>query len=283
MGNNIEKLFCVVLVILLATELELVNSQKTVSFRFSDFKNKKPSLILQGSSQILASGALELTDPNNPDQNQVGRALYTTPIPIWDSATGNVASFITTFSFIIENVGTDVLSSGFVFFLAPPDTKIPENSGGHMLGVVESKQAINQFVGVEFDTYFSSDPWDPNYVHVGIDVNTVFSLKHTKWDRVSQALVEVTIIYDSQLQTLSVILKDSTGQFLTVAQVVDLRYVLPETVRIGFSASTSGPSRQLHTIQSWSFSSVLKTTTNSILKTTTPSSTNSNNTSSYVA
>jgi hypothetical protein len=272
MANNIEKLFCVVLVIfLLATKLELVNSQKTVSFSISDFKSNTSTLILQGTAHTLPSGALELTDPNSPALSQIGRALYTTPIPIWDSATGNVASFITTFSFIIENVGTDVLSSGFVFFLAPPDTKIPENSGGHMLGVVDSKQAINQFVGVEFDTYFAGDVGDPNYTHVGIDVNTVFSLKHTKWDRVSQALVEVTIIYDSQLQTLSVILKDSTGQFLTVAQVVDLRYVLPETVRIGFSNTLTRVIQRL-TIHSWSFRSTLKTTI---------SNTNSENVSSY--
>ncbi|WJX13934.1 hypothetical protein P8452_04268 [Trifolium repens] len=119
MANNIEKLFCVVLVIfLLATKLELVNSQKTVSFSISDFKSNTSTLILQGTAHTLPSGALELTDPNSPSLSQIGRALYTTPIPIWDSATGNVASFITTFSFIIENVGTDVLSSGFVFFLA---------------------------------------------------------------------------------------------------------------------------------------------------------------------
>jgi hypothetical protein len=88
---------------------------------------------------------------------------------------------------------------------------------------------------------------------------------------VSQALVEVTIIYDSQLQTLSVILKDNTGQFLTVAQVVDLRYVLPETVRIGFSNTLTRIIQRL-TIHSWSFRSSLKTTI---------SNTNSENVSSY--
>jgi hypothetical protein len=88
---------------------------------------------------------------------------------------------------------------------------------------------------------------------------------------VSQALVEVTIIYDSQLQTLSVILKDNTGQFLTVAHEVDLRYVLPETVRIGFS-STLTEFRQRLSINSWSFRSSLKTTI---------SNTNSKNISSY--
>jgi hypothetical protein len=88
---------------------------------------------------------------------------------------------------------------------------------------------------------------------------------------VSQALVDVTIIYDSQSQTLSVVLKDEKGQLCIMAQVVDLRYVLPETVRIGFS-STLTEFRQRLSINSWSFRSSLKTTI---------SNTNSKNISSY--
>jgi hypothetical protein len=63
---------------------------------------------------------------------------------------------------------------------------------------------------------------------------------------VNRALVCVSIAYDSNSKTLSVVLTDNNGQLSTVAQVVDFKDVLPETVRIGFSASTSGPSRQLH-------------------------------------
>jgi hypothetical protein len=125
--NNIQKLFCVVLVILLATEL--VNSQKTVSFNFTNVKTTNSDIILQGTAKISSSGVLELTDPYDP-KVFVGRALYTLPVPIWDASTGNVASFITTFSFILENFGTTTPADGIVFFLAPPNTIIPNVSIG---------------------------------------------------------------------------------------------------------------------------------------------------------
>ncbi|CAJ2629417.1 unnamed protein product [Trifolium pratense] len=252
--TKIKKLLFVVLVILLATEV--VNSQKIISFNISNFRASKSSIFLQGSAKISESGTLALTDPNDPNL-LVGRALHNMPVPIWDGATGNVVSFITSFSFILDNVGTRTPADGLVFFLAPTDTRIPNNSTGGKLGLVDGNIAFNQFVGVEFDNYVNT--WDPNYSHIGIDVNSLISLKTTTWNRVNHALVSVSITYDSNSKILSVVLTDNNGQLSTIAQVVDFKDVLPETVRIGFSASTSAPSRQLHTIQSWSFSSVLKT------------------------
>jgi hypothetical protein len=97
-------------------------------------------------------------------------------------------------------------------------------------------------------------------------------LKTTPWKRVNEVLVEVSIAYDSNSKILSVVLSDDLQQLSTVAQVVDFKDVLPETVKIGFSASNSAGQR--HNIHSWAFSSILKTAT---------SSTNSNNITSYVA
>ncbi|PNX91125.1 bark agglutinin lecrpa3-like protein [Trifolium pratense] len=232
---------------------EVVNSQKTTSFSISNFSADKSSIILQGSAKISSSGTLALTDPN--DKLIVGHALYTTPVSIWDSSTGNVVSFITSFSFILDNFGTTTPADGLVFFLAPTNTQIPNNSTGGKLGLVDESFAFNQFVGVEFDNYVNT--WDPKYSHIGINVNSLMSLKTATWNRVNHALVSVSIAYDSNSKILSVVLTDNNGQLSTVAHVVDFKEVLPETVRIGFSASTSGPSRQVHTIQSWSFSSVL--------------------------
>ncbi|GAU50952.1 hypothetical protein TSUD_411400 [Trifolium subterraneum] len=161
----------------------------------------------------------------------------------------------------------------FAFFLAPTNTKIPNNSSdGGNLGLVDRNSAFNQFVGIEFDNYVNE--WDPKYSHIGIDVNSIISLKTTPWKRVSGALVDVSIAYDSNSNILSVVLSDDQDQLSTVAQVVDFKDVLPENVRIGFSASTSLLHAQYHKINSWSFSSTFKTT---------PSITSSNNTSSYVA
>ncbi|RHN81331.1 putative concanavalin A-like lectin/glucanase domain-containing protein [Medicago truncatula] len=51
------------------------------------------------------------------------------------------------------------------------------------------------------------------------------------------------------------------GTFSTIAQVIDLKEVLPHTVRIGFSAATTTGARQLHHLHAWSFKSNLDTTT----------------------
>ncbi|CAJ2629416.1 unnamed protein product [Trifolium pratense] len=266
--TNIQKLFTVVLVILLATDL--VNS---VSFSISDFRTIKSSLILQEYANISATGVLELINANVVT-NEVGRALYTTPIPLWDRSTGNVASFVTTFSFTLEDIkGSNPPADGLVFVLVPSDGWYPGDSAGGNLGVVDAGKAYNNFVGVEFDNYINE--WDPNYPHIGINVNSIKSLKTKPWKRVNLALVKVSIAYDSDSKILSVVLTDDLGQLSTVAQVVDFKDALPETVRVGFSAATSTLSRQVHNIHSWDFTSILKTTT---------SSTNSSaNISSYVA
>ncbi|MCH89310.1 lectin, partial [Trifolium medium] len=71
-------------------------------------------ITLEEDAKISASGVLELNDPKDTNVF-VGRAFYTLPVPIWDPSTGNVASFITTFSFVLENVGTKVPADGLVF------------------------------------------------------------------------------------------------------------------------------------------------------------------------
>jgi hypothetical protein len=59
-------------------------------------------------------------------------------------------------------------------------------------------------------------------------------------EQVSGLLVDATIIYESISQKiLNVVLKDENAQLTTISQVVDLKDVPPETVRIGFSAFTT--------------------------------------------
>ncbi|GAU51361.1 hypothetical protein TSUD_413060 [Trifolium subterraneum] len=203
----------------------------------------RPSEILsfaQNHLKVSPNGVLDLTNPDVV--STLGRVLYKTPVTLWDTATdpliplatGKVASFVTTFSFTMTDIETRQPADGFMFFLAP-STDFPSNAIGGSLGIVDNDKAYNEFVGVEFDPY--ENEWDPNYSHVGIEVSSLRSLKYTKWNRVSSLLVDVTITYDSQLKTLSVVLKDGNGQFSTVAQVVDFKYALPETVWIGFSSA----------------------------------------------
>lgn len=69
--------------------------------------------------------------------------------------------------------------------------------------------------------------------HIGIDVNSLISLKTAKWNRVDRSLVRVNIIYDGPSRTLSVAATYSNGEIATVSQVIDLKAMLPEKVRVG--------------------------------------------------
>nr|P19664.2 RecName: Full=Anti-H(O) lectin; AltName: Full=LTA [Lotus tetragonolobus] len=234
-----------------------------VSFNYTEFKDDG-SLILQGDAKIWTDGRLAMpTDPlvNNPKTTRsAGRALYATPVPIWDSATGNVASFVTSFNFLfvireLKYTPTD----GLVFFLAPVGTEIPSGSTGGFLGIFDGSNGFNQFVAVEFDSYHNI--WDPKSLrssHVGIDVNSIMSLKAVNWNRVSGSLEKATIIYDSQTNILSVVMTSQNGQITTIYGTIDLKTVLPEKVSVGFSATTGNPEREKHDIYSWSFTSTLK-------------------------
>ncbi|MCI54471.1 lectin, partial [Trifolium medium] len=51
-----------------------------------------------------------------------------------DIATGNVASFVTSFSFKVEDYENLGPADGLIFFLAPPDTQIPLESDCGYLG-----------------------------------------------------------------------------------------------------------------------------------------------------
>ncbi|MCH79826.1 putative bark agglutinin LECRPA3-like, partial [Trifolium medium] len=234
------------------------NSQKSVSFNFDKFTPGQSSLTLQGSAKISSSGILGLTNSAQTTPN-VGRVLYSTPVPIWDSKTGKVASFVTSFSFVIETLKGFTPADGLIFFLSDPtNTTIPDNSGQGYLGVVDANKALNKFVGVEFDNY--ANPWDPSYKHIGINVNSIYSSKTVKWNWVSGSLLNVNIIYDSLSTTLNVVVKDNNGdQLTTISQLVDLKSLLSEKAVIGLSGSSGD--RQAHDIYSWSFTSTLDTTT----------------------
>nr|AFK41013.1 unknown [Lotus japonicus] len=232
-----------------------VNLAAAISSNFTEFTDDG-SLIIQGDAKIWADGSLAL--PTDPSVGfTTSRALYATPVPIWDSTTGNVASFVTSFSFIIKDFEDYNPADGLVFFLAPFGTEIPKESTGGRFGIINGKDAFNQIVAVEFDTFIN--PWDSSPRHIGIDVNSLISLKTVPWNKVAGSLEKVTIIYDSQTKTLSVLVIHENGQISTISQEIDLKVVLPEEVSVGFSATTTSGGRERHDIYSWSFTSTLNT------------------------
>ncbi|KAK1299800.1 hypothetical protein QJS10_CPB13g00253 [Acorus calamus] len=83
-----------------------------------------------------------------------------------------------------QRVSDQLSADGFVFFLSPNGSAIPNDTCGGCLGMVGFNNTNFQpadkssipFVGVEFDTFLNEgDPHDfPN--HIGIDVDSVKSI-----------------------------------------------------------------------------------------------------------
>ncbi|CAL5081004.1 unnamed protein product [Urochloa decumbens] len=200
----------------------------------------------------------------------VGRVAYAHPVPLRDNATGQVASFTTAFSFVINITDMNNKGDGMAFFLGHYPSTLPPNSEGGALGLCTGVYCVNRtaagqdrFVAVEFDTF--NDSWDPNrtYDHMGINVNSIvsvatitlpsFSLNGQMSSRVdyngSTGVMDVELRFDRSPK-----FGDATPVF-NVSAKVDLRTALPEQVAIGFSAAT-GSSIELHQLLSWSFSLV---------------------------
>ncbi|TKY53513.1 Lectin protein [Spatholobus suberectus] len=180
--------FSVVVSLSLAFFLVLLtkaNSTETVSFTLNKFKPNQSNLILQGDALVTSSGKLQLTSVDKkgtPGWFSTGRALYAAPIHIWDSKTGNVASFASLFSFNISAPDIKAAADGLAFFLAPVNSQ--QESGAGLLGLFRSASYNESYqtVAVEFDTYWNILYNDPPNTHIGIDVNSIKSIKTTRWD-----------------------------------------------------------------------------------------------------
>nr|ACD13798.1 lectin [Sophora flavescens] len=253
--------FAIATIVLMS--LRGVNSADSLSFTFSDFDPNGEDLLFQGDAHVTSNNILQLTKTSNgvPQQNSIGRALFSAPIHLWENSTNRLSSFESTFTFVLTSPQSNP-ADGFAFFIAPPDTTIPEGSDGGLLGLFSPENALNpkanQVVAVEFDTFYdkSSNSWDPNYVHIGIDVNQIKSSATVRWDRKEGVIGTARINYNAATGNLSVVSSYPGSQDYVVSYIVDLRTKLPEWVRVGFSAST-GQQYQVHSIRSWFFNSVL--------------------------
>ncbi|XP_026390985.1 L-type lectin-domain containing receptor kinase IX.1-like [Papaver somniferum] len=235
---------------------------KPISFAFPSTPNKDNELIhLQGDS-VLADNTIQLTI--NATTGSVGRATYSKRIKMWDATTKTVADFSTHFSFVVDtknNTNSNHVD-GIAFFLMPYPSEIPPDLGGGYLGLMSSNitQSDQQIVVVEFDTYQNS--WDTSPDHVGININnSIMSVASESLYTNSMkngAIANASISYNSTTKILDVTLtyNHSTGTIsASLHHNVDLRTVLPENIRVGFSAASTGTVFSCQKILSWEFRS----------------------------
>lgn len=179
-----------------------------------------------------------------------------------------MASFVTSFSFVIDAPNVNFTADGIAFFLAPPDTKPLANGG--FLGLFRDRfyNESYQTVAVEFDTCHNFR-WDPEGLHLGIDVNTIRSTKTASWGFVNGQVANVLITYQASTQTLFASINyPSTKTSYSVSDAVDLKSVLPEWVRVGFSATSGLDPRYIetHDVHSWFFLSTFADSFSDALK-----------------
>nr|CAD28838.1 phytohemagglutinin [Phaseolus vulgaris] len=240
------------------------NSSNDIYFNFQRFN--KTNLILQSDASVSSSGQLRLTNLNGngePRVGSLGRAFYSAPIQIWDKTTGTVASFATSFTFNMQVPNNAGPADGLAFALVPVGSQ-PKDKGG-FLGLFDGSNSNFHTVAVEFDTLYNKD-WDPRERHIGIDVNSIRSIKTTPWNFVNGENAEVLITYDSSTKLLvaSLVYPSQKTSFI-VSDTVDLKSVLPEWVSVGFSATTGINKGNVETndVLSWSFASKLSDGTTS--------------------
>ncbi|CAL4905984.1 unnamed protein product [Urochloa decumbens] len=221
----------------------------------------------------LGAGVLELTRNDiRSDVFSAGRASYVHPVPLWDSTTGELASFTTNFSFQIKpknesNIAlmcSNQTGDGMAFFLAHYPSRIPQNSEGWNLALFNDGNNLNgatgndRVVAVEFDTF--RNDWDKTRDHVGINVNSIDSknfVNVTEGLVFEHATMTAKISFDNITGILGALLQIDGGKPYNVSMEVDMKESLPEQVSVGFSGST-GFCSELHQVLSWSFSSSLE-------------------------
>ncbi|GLT69116.1 hypothetical protein SLA2020_412920 [Shorea laevis] len=227
--------------------------------------------ILYGGDATSSNGVIEFTNVNYG--SRVGRVTYAHNIQLWNSDNKKLSDFTTHFSFTIDTQRKKDHGSGFAFFLiSPVGFQIPPNSAGGFLGLFNTtnESSQNQIVLVEFDSHSDHD-WDPQFEHVGININSIASSLSIMWNASlhSKDPADVWITYNGTTKNLTVFWTyqntSHTQENSSLSYQIDLTEVLPEWVTIGFSAST-GCNVERHTLRSWDFNSSLEYAKEKIMK-----------------
>ncbi|KAH6811597.1 hypothetical protein C2S51_025359 [Perilla frutescens var. frutescens] len=246
----------------------------TKRLSFPDFSPNNPRIINQditllGSAAIPSqTGRTCIQIPETHLRSSAGRAIYSSPIRLFDPHSRFPASFDTTFSFQIQsqsNTSDDISASGGLSFIIVPD-EFTVGRPGPWLGMLnDACEDEYKVVGVEFDTRMNPEFGDPNDNHVGINLGSIVSTTAINVSSFGVRLNDGTvhrawIIYDGNMKLLEIYLGPdgkARPNRAVYSGNVDLSPYLNEYMFIGFSGSTGDNYHtQIHNICSWNFTSV---------------------------
>ncbi|KAF1885616.1 hypothetical protein Lal_00039462 [Lupinus albus] len=114
--------------------------------------------------------------------------------------------------------------------------------------------------GVSNHHCYRENSWDPAYQHIGIDVNSLTSEKTVIWNaRYGGVVANVEKRYEASTKTLTAsLLYPSDQTSYIISSYVDLKAILPEWVRVGFTATNADTYREIHDVLNWYFTSTLE-------------------------
>ncbi|KAF3560654.1 hypothetical protein DY000_02010883 [Brassica cretica] len=185
--------------------IQLIKSSSQVldNFTYNGFHPPLNLISLQGIASVTSSGLLTLT---NSTSHQTGHAFYTQPIRFKDSPNDTVSSFSTTFVFAIHSQIPTLGGDGIAFVVAPTST-LPSARSGQYLGLfnlMNNGNETNNIFAVELDTIQNNEFDDTNDNRVGIDINSLKSVKSSPagyWDDNEKGrFKELTLISGKPMQ-----------------------------------------------------------------------------------
>ncbi|CAA7033712.1 unnamed protein product [Microthlaspi erraticum] len=242
------------------------SSSQSLDFTYNGFRPPLTDLSLQGIATVTPNGLLKLT---NTTLQKTAHAFYTKPIRFKDSPNATVSSFSTTFVFAIHSFVPTLSTHGIAFVVAP-NASIHNATASQYMGlfnIVNNGNYTNHVFAVELDTIRSTDFNDPDDNHVGIDINSLTSVKISTagyWDEkgqfknltlTSRKPMQVWVDYDGRTHQIDVTMapfrKDKPRKPL-VSTVRDLSSVILQDMFVGFSSAT-GTVLSEHYVLGWSF------------------------------
>ncbi|XP_061983185.1 L-type lectin-domain containing receptor kinase VII.1-like [Populus nigra] len=264
------------LVSLLLPIILFLQPTSAIDFVLNGFNSSSVSLY---GSAIIESRILTLT---NQTSFQIGRALYPTKIPTKAPNSSFVYPFSTSFIFAMAPYKNVLPGHGLVFLFVP-FTGIQGSSSAQNLGFLNftnGNSSDNHMLGIEFDVFANEEFSDMNDNHVGIDVNSLTSIKAADagyWpdnsrsssngntsDEDSNSFKEqdlnngknyqVWIDYEDSMINVTMApagMKRPTRPLLNVS--LNLSDVFEDEMYVGFTSST-GQLVESHKILAWSFS-----------------------------
>ncbi|XVF08138.1 hypothetical protein REPUB_Repub06bG0200000 [Reevesia pubescens] len=257
---------CFRLAILLTLLITLASAADDVGFIYNGFQSF--NLSLDGIAEFTSNGLLRLT---NETRQQKGHAFYPHLVNFKNSTNGSVSSFSTTFVFAIVSEYPNLSGHGIAFVIAP--TKVlPGALPSQYLGLFNESNngnATNHVVAVELDTIQSSEFFDINDNHVGIDINGLRSKNSSTAgyyeDGSSREFKNLTLISGQRMQVWVEYHGLEKRMDVTLAPFnvpkpktpllslsSDLSSIINSEMYVGFSSST-GSVLTSHYVLGWSF------------------------------